>query len=159
MPTTAIYAGSFDPVTRGHLDIIQRGTGLFDRLVVAVGDNPAKRYRFTWEQRVSMVERAVEAIPAVDVVRFQGLLVHAAQTHGAMAILRGVRSASDFDSEFRYGLANRALTGIETVLLPADREHVFVSSSLIKEIHSNGGDVAPYVPGHVLEALNAGESQ
>lgn len=150
---TAIYAGSFDPITVGHLDVITRGAALYDRLVVAVGMNPAKRYWFALEERVALVRTVTGHLPEVEVVAFHGLLVEAAQEHGATVILRGLRALSDFDSEFRYGLANRDLSGLETLFMLTDPEHLFVSSSLVREIASNGGDVSRYVPGPVNAAV------
>lgn len=151
---TAIYAGSFDPLTLGHLDVIRRGAELFDRLVVAIGVNPAKRYWFETQARVRMVEQATAELDAVEVVAFEGLLVNAAQAQGAQVILRGLRALADFEPEFRYGLANRDLSGIETLFILSDPELVFVSSSLVKEIHVNGGDVSRYVPPGVLTMLH-----
>jgi len=154
-PRTAIYAGSFDPLTVGHLDVICRGARLFDRLVVAVGLNPAKRYWFELDQRVELVRKVTDELPNVEVVSFDALLVDAAKAHGAQVILRGLRALADFDSEFRYGLANRDLSGLETLFILSDPEYVFVSSSLVKEIWVNGGDVSRYVPQAVLEAIQA----
>ncbi len=153
----AVYAGSFDPLTQGHLDVIQRGAALFDTLVVAIGENPAKRYWFGSGERRSLIERSVAAIGVdnVEVHGFSGLLVDFCAQHRAQVILRGLRSAEDFDPEFRYGLANRDLSGIETLFLLSDPQHLFVSSSLVKEIFGNGGDVSRYVPAPVLEALAA----
>jgi len=150
---TAIYAGSFDPITVGHLDVIQRGAMLYDRLVVAVGLNPAKRYWFAHSERVALVEQVTAHLPQVQVVSFQALLVEAAREHGAGVILRGLRALSDFDSEFRYGLANRDLSGLETLFMLTDPEHLFVSSSLVREIATNGGDVSRYVPPVVAGAI------
>ena len=152
MTRRALYAGSFDPVTLGHLDVIQRGAALFDELLVAVGNNPAKRYTFSLSERVALVEGALTS-PNVRVVAFEGLLVDAARVHGAQVLLRGLRALSDFDPEFRYGLANRDLTGLETLFLLTDPKHLFVSSSLVKEIASHGGDVRAYVPEAVARAL------
>jgi pantetheine-phosphate adenylyltransferase len=156
----AIYAGSFDPITNGHLDVIRRGAALFGDLVVAVGNNPAKRYLLDLQERLALVTDVVsgEGVgphdrPRVRVVAFEGLLVHAAEREGATVILRGLRSAADFDSEFRYGLANRHLSGIETVFVLSEPANLFVSSSLVKEIASGGGDVAAYVPEQVLPLL------
>ena len=148
----AIYAGSFDPPTNGHVDLIRRGIGLFDGLVVAVGNNPAKRYLFTLEERAALLSEAIADL-GVEIVPFSGLLVETAKEHGADVILRGVRATGDFDHEFRYGLANRDLTGIETLFLLAEPTQMFVSSSLIKEIASNGGSVERYVPSGVHNAL------
>ncbi|MBX2801155.1 MAG: pantetheine-phosphate adenylyltransferase [Myxococcales bacterium] len=148
----ALFAGSFDPVTLGHVDLIERGCALFDELVVAIGHNPAKRYLFDLSEREALMRASIAHTPA-RVVAFEGLLVEAAKRHGASVILRGVRSAGDVELESRYGLANRDLTGIETLFLLADPRHIFLSSSLVKEIALNGGDVAAYVPPAVLKAL------
>ena len=150
---TAIYAGSFDPPTLGHADIIRRGAALFDRLVVAVGNNPAKRYRFDRAERTGLVQASCDGFAHVEVVAFDGLLVDTAAAVGAQVILRGLRPLGDFDLEFRNGLANRDLTGIETVFLLASPDQVYVSSSLVKEIASHGGDVSRYVSKDVLDAL------
>jgi pantetheine-phosphate adenylyltransferase len=155
-PRIAIYPGSFDPLTNGHLDIIRRGAGLFDEIIVAVGDNPSKRnYWFDLEARCGLVRSATHGLSNVRVVSFQGLMVEAARTLGATAILRGVRALADFDAEFRNGLANRDLSGMETLFLLADPAHIFVSSSLVKEIASNGGDVTAYVPPEAAKAITA----
>lgn len=148
----ALYAGSFDPVTRGHLDIIERCGALFD-VVVAVGHNPAKRYWFDLDHRMELIRASCRT--PVQVVPLEGLLVDTAKRHGAQVIVRGIRSASDFDLESRYGLANRDLAGIETLFMLAAPETQFVSSSLVKEIFINGGDVSRYVSAPVLEALAA----
>ncbi len=155
MSRTAIYAGSFDPVTNGHIDIIVRGARLFDKLYVAVGNNPAKKYFFDMAERTRLIDQALQHVDNVDVVSFSGLLVHAAQKHQAGVILRGLRALSDFDLEFRNGLANRDLTGIETMFLLTEPRNIFVSSSLVKEIALNGGDVSRYVPPNVNAALSA----
>lgn len=156
---TAIYAGSFDPITNGHLDVIRRGAALYDRLVVAVGRNPAKRYWFDLEERVSLARAVTSDLPQVEIVSFRSLLVDAAKAHDATVILRGLRALSDFDSEFRYGLANRDLSGLETLFMLTDPEHIFVSSSLVREIASNGGDVSRYVPAPVTAAIAARMAQ
>lgn len=153
MGRCAIYAGSFDPATNGHVDVIRRGAQLFDRLVVAVGNNPTKRYLFPLEERQRMVREAVPELPNVEVVAFRGLLVDAARGVGADVVLRGLRALSDFDLEFRNGLANRALSGIETLFLLADPAQIYVSSSLVREIASHGGDVSGFVPPGVLDAV------
>jgi pantetheine-phosphate adenylyltransferase len=149
----AIYAGSFDPPTNGHLDVIERGVLLFDELIVAVGHNPAKKTLFDLDERLDLLRRNVPA--HATVVSFTGLLVDAARAHGAGVILRGVRGTPDFELELRNGLANRDLSGIETLFLLADPAHVFVSSTLVKEIATHGGDVSKYVPESVLAPLMA----
>lgn len=146
----ALYAGSFDPITRGHLDIVERAGTLFD-VVVAVGHNPAKRYWFDLERRIELIHASCSK--PVTVVPLEGLLVDTAARHDAQVIVRGIRSAADFDLESRYGLANRDLAGIETLFLLAAPETQFISSSLVKEIFVNGGDVSRYVSAPVLEAL------
>lgn len=139
-------------MTNGHVDVVERGARLFDELVVAVGNNPAKRYLFSLEERARLVSEVVVA-PNIRVVPFSGLLVDAARDHDANVILRGLRGMSDLDTEFRYGLANRDLTGIETLFLLTEPRNIFVSSSLVKEIATNGGDVSRYVPHEVLHLL------
>ncbi len=148
----AIYAGSFDPPTLGHQDVIRRGAALFDRVTVAVGVNPAKKYWFDEHQRCSLLQTVI-ARGNVDVLPFSGLLIHLAQELGADVILRGIRGPADLDLELRNGIANREMSGIETMFLLSDPQHAHVSSSLVKEIHGNGGDVARYVPSDVLAAL------
>ncbi|MBN2799695.1 MAG: pantetheine-phosphate adenylyltransferase [Deltaproteobacteria bacterium] len=155
MARIAMYAGSFDPVTLGHLDVIRRGAALFDEVVVAVGVNSAKQGWFTAAQRGAMLRDACADIPNVRVTHFSGLAVDAAREAGATAILRGLRALSDFEVEFRYGLANRDLAGIETLFLLTDPRHIFISSSMVKEIAANGGSVDRYVPPAVLEAIRA----
>lgn len=153
---SAIYAGSFDPVTLGHVDVIERGSRLFDKLYVGVGFNPAKKnYVFDIEQRLAFCREAVQHLENVEVVPFSGLLVRTAEQLGVTALLRGIRALSDFDLEFRNGLANRDLSGIETVFLLTTPSHIFVSSSLVKEIAQHGGDVSRYVPATVHQALRA----
>jgi pantetheine-phosphate adenylyltransferase len=149
----AMYAGSFDPPTMGHLDVIRRGSVLFDEVLVAAGNNPAKKYWFDLAERESLLRDALRDITNVRVVAFSGLLVDACRDHGATVILRGLRALSDFDMEFRNGLANRDLAGIETLFLLTEPRNIFVSSSLVKEIAINGGDVSRYVPPATLEAI------
>lgn len=153
MSRIAVYAGSFDPPTNGHLDVIRRGALLFDELVVAVGDNPAKRYWFDRAAREALIRECAADVANVRVVSFSGLLVHACRDLGATVILRGLRALSDFDLEFRNGLANRDLAGVETVFLLTEPANIFVSSSLVKEIAQHRGDVGRYVPAPVNAAI------
>jgi len=149
----AMYAGSFDPPTNGHVDIVRRGALLFDELVVGIGSNPAKRYHFDAAHRKALFEACVEGLDNVRVVTFEGLVVEAAARVQAQVMLRGIRTASDLDLEFRNGLANRDLTGVETLFLLTDPEHIFVSSSLVREIARFGGDITKYVPPPVARAM------
>lgn len=152
----AIYPGSFDPVTNGHVDVIRRGARLFDKIVVAVGFNPDKKnYWFDLEQRKRQVHESCAGVGNLEVISFSGLMVHAAQDAGATVILRGMRALSDFDLEFRNGLANRDLSGLETLFLLTDPDNIFLSSSLVKEIAHNGGDIRRYVPEVVLRDIEA----
>lgn len=156
MKRVAIYPGSFDPVTNGHVDIIRRGAILFDEVIVAVGHNPDKRrYWFDVEARRQMIVESCGSLPNLRVIAFSGLMVNAARDAGANVILRGLRALSDFELEFRNSLANRDLSGIETLFLVTAPENVFVASSLVKEIAQNGGDVSRYVPAAVARAIRA----
>jgi pantetheine-phosphate adenylyltransferase len=150
----AVLAGSFDPITLGHMDILTRGAGLFDEVVIACGNNPAKRYLQSLETRLQVLEECTGHLKNVRVDSFSGLLVDYCQEIGAKVILRGLRAVSDFDFEFQIGLANKNLApSIETVFLLTDSQYIFVSSSLVKEIASNGGDVSGYVPDEALRRL------
>ena len=150
----AVYAGSFDPVTLGHLDVIRRGCGLFDKVVVAVGENPNKSYLLELSTRRRVLEEVTAVLPEVEVTEFSGLLVDFCRKVGAMAILRGLRAVSDFEFEFQSGMANRDMApDIESIFLLTDPTNIFISSSLVKEIASNGGDVKRYVPAAAYEAL------
>lgn len=149
-----LMAGSFDPPTVGHADVIRRAARLFPELVVAVGSNPAKRYLFTLEERMDMVRRAVGE-PSVRVVAFSGLLVDAARELGADVLVRGVRGNADMELELRNGQANRELSGLETLFLLASPEHAHVSSSLVREIAGHGGDIRRYVPAVLVDEVRA----
>lgn len=152
----AVLAGSFDPITLGHTDILRRGLELFDEVVVACGDNPAKKTLFTLEERLAVLEACTADLPSARVDSFQGLLVDYCRRSDANAILRGLRAVSDFEFEFQIGLANMDMApSIQTVFLLTDPSNIFVSSSLIKEIAMNGGDVSRYVPPAALAALQA----
>ena len=161
MSSRALYAGSFDPVTVGHVDLVLRAVPLFDCVVVAVGHHPAKSYWFDAEARAELFRRAVQQAAVeqgldgarVEVVCFEGLTIHCAQAHHADVLLRGLRGAGDIDLELRNAAGNQDMAGLETLWLPARPSLSFVSSSLVREIASNGGDVSAYVPPVVLDAL------
>jgi pantetheine-phosphate adenylyltransferase len=149
--TRAVCPGSFDPVTRGHVDVIGRAVDLFDEVIVAVGANVGKSPLFTPAERVEMLERACAAHPGVRVELFTGLLVDFCRDQGASTIVKGLRFAADFDYELPMAQMNRSLTGIETVFLPTAPEWAYVSSSLIREVASLGGDVAAFLPDGLAE--------
>lgn len=161
MPRLALYPGTFDPLTSGHLDILRRGVSLFDRVEVTVAVNVSKQTLFSGPERVEMVRESIAEWPAeerdrVSVVEFEGLLVDHARASGATALLRGIRQVADFEYEFRMALANRRLhPGLESVFLMPSEEHAFTTGSLVREIHRWGGDVSSFVPGPVLDRLRA----
>ncbi len=153
---TAIYPGSFDPITNGHLDIVQRAAKLFDRVVVAVARSETKHPLFTLEERVQMVKRAVRRWPEVEADGFEGLLVEYARRRSAQAVIRGLRAVSDFEFEFQLALMNRKLDErIETIFMMPKDTFVFLSSRIVREIAGLGGDVRTFVPAHVEAALKA----
>jgi len=150
----AIYPGSFDPLTNGHLDVIQRATKLFDRVIVAVAKSESKNPLFTLEERVEMVAHAVQHLPTVTADSFDGLLVEYVERRGAQAVVRGLRAVSDFEFEFQLALMNRKLNeGIETIFMMPKDTYTFLSSRIVKEIAHLGGNVSPFVPAHVQTAL------
>jgi pantetheine-phosphate adenylyltransferase len=150
----AVYAGSFDPITYGHTAIIERATRLFDRVTVGIGVNPGKSGLFTVEQRKKMIAETLAALPNVHVAHFDGLLIDFMRRIGAGVIVRGLRLMTDFEYEFQLGLANRDLEPrVETVFMLTETQHVYLSSSLVKEIAQNGGDCSRYVPLVVLTEL------
>ena len=147
MKRIAIYPGSFDPVTNGHLDIVRRGTALFDEIIVAILHNPSKIALFTIDERLDMLKETMKDIPGVSFDTFGGLLVDYACKRGAQAILRGMRAVSDFEYEFQLALMNRKLNReIQTVFLMTGLRWIFTSSSIIKEAAQFGGDVSELVP-------------
>ncbi len=152
-PRTAVYTGSFDPVTLGHLNIIERASSLVDRLIVGIGINVEKQSLFSLEERIAMLAQATRQLANVEVQSFRGLAVHFVRNCGARVMLRGVRSLSDIESEFTMTLANRQLdAGIETVFLMADEQYTHVSSSLLKQITPLASDeeLARFVPQQII---------
>lgn len=152
----AVFPGQFDPITRGHLDIIRRGAKLFDELIVAVGVNPDKRELFTIDERVEMIRELMTDLPNVSCRKFSGLTANFVKSTGATAILRGIRDVSDLRYEFQLALANRAVGGVETVFIMTGDQYALTSSSLIRQIVTLGGDatqLAPLVPDSVVNRL------
>lgn len=150
----AIYPGSFDPPTLGHLDLVERAARLFDRVIVAVGSNPAKRPFLTVEERVEALRAATIGLDKVGVDRFEGLLVEFVRRQGARSVVRGLRATSDFDYEFQIAMANRQLAPeIETVFLMTNWEHSFLSSSVVREVALLGGDYSMFVHPAVAEVV------
>jgi pantetheine-phosphate adenylyltransferase len=151
---TAIYPGSFDPLTNGHLDVIQRAAKLFDRVVVAVASNESKHPLFSQAERLALVQAAVARLPRVEADSFDGLLVEYVERRRAQAIVRGLRAVSDFEFEFQLALMNRKLNErVETIFMMPKDTYTFLSSRLVKEIARLGGDVACFVPPQVEAAL------
>ena len=156
MPSTrAMYPGTFDPITFGHEDLVRRAAKVFDRVVVAIaGNTGSKAPMFTLEERVAMAEQAVGDIPGVEVTGYDGLTVDFAEANDLNAIIRGLRAVSDFEYEFQLAAMNRHLTkGVETVFLTPTDEYAFISSTLVKEVASLGGDVSEFVSAPVRERL------
>lgn len=150
----AICPGSFDPVTNGHLDVIQRAAKLFDRVVVLVATNSEKRPLFTAEERRDLLCRVTADMPQVEVAVYGGLLADYAREIGAAAIVKGLRAMSDFEYEFQMALTNRKLyDGVETVFLTTTAEHMYLSSSLVKEVARLGGDISEFVPPMILQDI------
>jgi len=151
---TAIYPGSFDPLTNGHLDVLERAAKLFDRVIVAVALSESKNPFFTLEERVALMKPAVARMKNVKAGVFDGLLVEYAHKQKAQAIVRGLRAVSDFEFEFQMALMNRKLAkDIETIFMMPKETYTFISSRIVKEIARMGGDVSPFVPPHVAAAL------
>ena len=161
MSRLALYPGTFDPVTHGHLDVLRRALRLFDRVEVTVAINPEKRTLFSGEERVGLIHEAVadwtdDERERLDVVVFEGLIAERARQLGAVALVRGIRQVTDFDYELRMAIANQRLNEeAVTVFLTPSEDHAFTSSSLVREIHRFGGDVSSFVPEPVLARLQA----
>ena len=154
MSHVAVYPGSFDPVTLGHIDVLERATRMFDRVIIAVLENPAKQSLFTVDERVDLIRQSIDHQPGVTVDTFNGLTVDFARKVGATAIVRGLRAVSDFENEFQMALMNRRLAPeVHTVFLMTAFSNVFVSSSLIKEVCRYGGRIDDFVSPPVAEAM------
>src|ERR1700689_3130568 len=152
---TVIYPGSFDPLTNGHLDVIQRATKLFDRVVVAVAQNEGKNPLFSQAERLELVTKCVAHLKNVETDVFDGLLVNYVEKRSAQAIIRGLRAVSDFEFEFQLALMNRKLNErIETIFMMPKDTYTFLSSRIVKEIARLGGDISSFVPPQVATALN-----
>jgi pantetheine-phosphate adenylyltransferase len=151
---TAIYPGSFDPLTNGHLDVVQRASKLFDRVIVAIALNESKNPLFSLDERLALMKRGIGQMRNVKADVFEGLLVEYAARQKAQAIVRGLRAVSDFEFEFQMALMNRKLDQkIETIFMMPKETYTFISSRIVKEIARLGGDVSPFVPPHVEAAL------
>jgi pantetheine-phosphate adenylyltransferase len=151
---TAIYPGSFDPLTNGHLDVLQRASKLFDRVIVAIALNESKNPLFSLDERLALMKPAISRMRNVKADVFEGLLVEYAAREKAQAIVRGLRAVSDFEFEFQMALMNRKLDQkIETIFMMPKETYTFISSRIVKEIARLGGDVSPFVPPHVEVAL------
>jgi pantetheine-phosphate adenylyltransferase len=151
---SAVYAGSFDPPTNGHLDLIERACRMFDRIIVAVALNEAKTALFTVDERLDMLRTITADMPKVEVTTFRGLTVAFAQERGAVALVRGLRVISDFEFELTMAVTNQKLyPDIDTVCLMPSEQNLLLSSRLVKEIATYGGDISQFVPGEVLDRL------
>ena len=154
MNVTVIYPGTFDPVTKGHIDLVDRASRMFHRVIVAVAENRNKTPMFSLDERVDMVRKSLADMPNVEVLGFDTLLVDCARASGASVILRGLRAVSDFEFEFQLAGMNRHLgPEIETMFMTPSEQYAFISSSLIREIAKLGGDVSTFVPEPVRDAL------
>jgi len=153
---TVIYPGTFDPITNGHLDLIQRAARLFDCVIVAVAQDGGKNPLFSLSERLELVKRSIGELPNVEADLFEGLLVNYVEKRGGQAILRGLRAVSDFEFEFQLALMNRKLNErVETIFMMPKESYTFLSSRIIKEIARLGGEVSHFVPPHVRAALAA----
>ena len=156
MHITAVYPGTFDPITKGHVDVVTRASAMFDEIKVVVASSPAKAPFFELQQRVELATTALRGLTNVKVISFAGLLVDCAKDNNASVIVRGLRAVSDFEFEVQLAGMNRRLSAnIETVFIAATQEYAFLSSSLIREIARLGGDVTEFVPSNVNDALVA----
>lgn len=155
MKIAAIYPGTFDPITNGHIDLVQRGVRMFDKLIIAVAANPGKNPLFSLDERIGLARKALARVDHVEVCGFDSLLVNFAREVGATVILRGLRAVSDFEYEFQLAGMNRHLRSeIETIFLTPSEQYSFISASLVREVAKLGGDVSPFVHTEVEAALN-----
>ncbi|MEM9696088.1 MAG: pantetheine-phosphate adenylyltransferase [Myxococcota bacterium] len=156
VPITAIYAGSFDPLTHGHFDILNRAALLFDEVICAIGVHPSRKPLFTLDERLDLLRASTSELSNVEVASFEGLLIDYCSTRGAKVIIRGLRHAMDFEYELQIAQANDDMRpDVETVFLPTSLEWGFITASLVREIASHGGDISRYAPQPVVEALKA----
>ncbi len=151
---TVIYPGTFDPITNGHLDIIERSAAIFPHILVAVANSPSKRPLFSLEERVELVRQSVSHLTNVEVIGFSDLLANVIKSHRISAIIRGVRTTTDFEYELQLAALNRLLTnGVDSLFFPPSEKWAFVSSTIVREIHLHGGEIQELVPQPVVEAL------
>ena len=156
MKKLAIYAGTFDPLTYGHLDLIERSAEIFEKLIIAVADDSPKKTMFDADERVEMVSEVVKEYDNIEVEKFNGLLIHYARDKGVKLLIRGLRAYSDFEYEFQMALTNRKMASeIETLFMMPKEIHSYVSSSAVREVASLGGDTSQFVPDCVQERLVA----
>ena len=156
MNKTVIYPGTFDPITNGHFDLVQRAARLFERVIVAVAKNPSKTPLFSLNKRIELAKQALQDLTNVEVLGFQGLLIDCAKQHKAHVILRGLRAVSDFEYEFQLASMNRnMMSELETLFLTPAEQYSFISANLVREIARLGGDVTQFVPASVAQALQA----
>ena len=154
--TSVIYPGTFDPITNGHLDIIERSAVIFPRVLVAVANSPSKKPLFSLDERVELVRQSVAHLSNVEVFGFSDLLANVIKQHNISAIIRGVRTTTDFEYELQLAALNRLLTkGVDSLFFPPAEKWAFISSTIVREIYLHGGDVAELVPVPVLNALKA----
>ena len=159
MNTTAIYPGTFDPITLGHLDLIERARSICDRLIVAVASGGTKQPMFSLDERLAMIRESISEMPHVEIDSFEGLLVHYARRRGVQLVVRGIRAYSDFEFEFQMALSNRKLApDVETVYMMPSEAYSYVSSSIVREVASLGGDTSDFVPPPVQQRLDAMKS-